>query len=323
MTITESDRSSRRVVVTGASGLVGTALVASLRKAGHPVTRLVRSVPTNGLGPDDALWDPAAGTIDGAALDGAWAVVNLAGEGIGDGKWTDEHKRKVLDSRVRGTTLLATTMAAVDRKPAIFANGSAIGFYGDRGATTVDERVEPGRGFLSEVVEAWEAAAKPASDAGIPVAFLRTGIVMSTRGGALKQQLLPFKLGVGGRLGKGTQYISWISLDDEIGAIRFVLDSALAGGSTGGKPLTGPVNLVAPKPVTNLEFTKALGAALHRPTLLPIPLLALKLLYGAEMVEEMLLSSTRVEAGALTAHGYEFHHTEIGATLEYLLSTHG
>ena len=323
MTITDSDRSSRRVVVTGASGLVGTALVASLRGAGHPVTRLVRSVPKDGLGPDDALWDPVSGTIDGAAIDGAWAVVNLAGEGIADSKWTDEHKRKVLDSRVQGTGLLATTMAAVATKPAIFASGSAIGFYGDRGATVVDERSEPGRGFLAEVVEAWEAASKPAIDAGIPVAFLRTGIVLSTKGGALKQQLLPFKLGVGGRLGKGTQYVSWISLDDEVGAIRFVLDSAFPGGSTGGRALTGPVNLVAPSPATNLEFTKALGSALHRPTLLPIPLFPLKALYGAQMVEEMLLSSTNVSPKTLSAHGYEFQHPELEATLDYLLRTNG
>jgi uncharacterized protein (TIGR01777 family) len=323
MTITDSDRSTRRVVVTGASGLIGSALVTSLRSDGHPVTRLVRAVPKDGLGPDDALWDPAAGTIDGAALDGAWAVVNLAGQGIGEGKWTDEHKRKVLDSRVQGTLLLATTMAALERKPAIFASGSAIGFYGDRGATAVDERAEPGRGFLADVVVAWEAAAAPASAAGIPVAFLRTGIVMSTKGGALKQQLLPFRLGIGGRLGSGDQYLSWISLDDEVGAIRFLLDSTIPGGVTGGKALTGPVNIAAPNPVTNAAFTKALGKALHRPTLLPIPLAPLRLRYGSDMVQEMLLSSTRVQARTLTAHGYVFQHPDLETALGHLLSTHG
>lgn len=301
--------SSQRVVVTGSSGLIGTALCESLAASGHPVVRLVRSNP----GPGRALWDPTKGTIDRSALEGAWAVVHLAGEGIADAKWTDAHKAAVLTSRIQGTTLLAETIAGLTHKPAVFASGSAIGFYGDRDDQVLDEGSPAGTGFLADVVKAWEAATASAAASGVRVVLLRTGIVLSTKGGALKQQLLPFKLGLGGRLGSGNQYLPWISLTDEIAAIEHVLKT---------DSLSGPVNLTAPQPVTNAQFTKALGGALKRPTFLPIPLTPLRVLYGKEMVKEMLLSSANVMPTKLVASGFSFVHTDLGTTLRYLLDSH-
>ncbi len=304
--VNSSETSDRRVVITGATGLIGTALVAALTKAGHPVTRLVRKNATG----DDKLWDPSAGTIDASAIEGAWAVVHLAGEGIGDAKWTPEHKRRVLDSRVKGTTLLAETIAAASNKPTVFASGSAIGFYGSRDSQLLDENASVGTGFLADVVRKWEDSAKAAVDAGVRTVFLRTGIVLSTRGGALKQQLHPFKLGLGGRLGNGTQYLPWITIDDEVRAIIHVLDTA---------SIHGPVNLVAPNPVTNSTFTKALGKVLRRPTLIPIPLLAIKVLYGEEMLKEMLLSSARLSPSVLTSNGFTFAHPTLDEALRHVL----
>lgn len=302
--------SSQRVVVTGASGLIGTALCAELAATGHPVTRLVRRSP----GPGEAQWDPQGGSIDAAALEGAWAVVHLAGEGIGDAKWTEEHKARVLDSRVKGTSLIAATIAGLAVKPSVFASGSAIGFYGDRHDERITEESTAGSGFLADVVKAWEACAQPAIDAGVRTVFLRTGIVMSTRGGALKAQLLPFKLGLGGRFGSGRQYLPWIAVDDEVRAIMHCLIT---------ESLRGPVNLTAPNPVTNAAFTKALGKALRRPTLVPTPLFPVKMLYGAEMVKEMLLSGANVLPTALLASGFAFEHPEIGPALAHLVSTKG
>jgi uncharacterized protein len=297
------------VVVTGSHGRIGTALCAALTADGSQITRLVRSSP----GPQDAVWDIAAGTIDAAKLEGADAVVHLAGEGIADAKWTAEQKRKVLDSRTQGTALLAKTVAALTKKPTVFASGSAIGFYGDRGDEVLDETSKPGTGFLAEVCTAWEASASAAAEAGIRTVFLRTGVVQSTTGGALQKQLLPFKLGIGGRLGSGKQYVPWITLQDEVAAIRHVLATA---------SLRGPVNLTAPNPVTNADYTKALGKAVHRPTLLPIPLLALKVRFGDELVREALLSSARVVPKALLGSGFQFAHPELGEALGYLLKNH-
>jgi uncharacterized protein len=249
-----------------------------------------------------------AGTIDKLAIDGAWAVVHLAGEGIADAKWTDAHKRAVLDSRVQGTTLLANTIASVDRKPRVFASGSAVGFYGDRGDDVITEASGAGTGFLADVVLAWEVAA---TGTGVRTAYLRTGVVLSSLGGALKPQLLPFKLGLGGRLGTGRQYFPWITLGDEVRAIRHVLDT---------ESISGPVNLVAPDAVTNAEFTKALGAALHRPTLLPIPLLPLKLRFGAEMVKEMMLGGARIQPTVLESTGFVFDHPTLADALASVLA---
>jgi uncharacterized protein len=307
-TPTPTETASRRVVVTGSSGLIGTALCAALVKAGHPVTKMVRRSPQAG----EAQWDPAKGTIDATALEGAWAVVHLAGVGIGDAKWTEAHKKAVLDSRVQGTTLLATTMARLTNKPSVFGCGSAIGYYGDRQSEALTESSSRGTGFLADVVDQWEACGKAAEDAGIRTVYLRTGVVLSTKGGALKKQLLPFKLGIGGRFGSGEQYLPWIEIDDEVRAVMHCLNTT---------SLSGPVNLTAPNPVNNNQFTKALGKAVHRPTFLPTPLFPVKLLFGAEMVKEMILGGANVLPRKLQESGFTFTHTEVGAALAHLLKT--
>ncbi|MGI9021682.1 MAG: TIGR01777 family oxidoreductase [Acidimicrobiales bacterium] len=282
------------VVVTGSHGLIGSALAVALEADGHRVTRLVRG---RTAGAHEVAWDPAAGTIDAPGLEGHDAVVHLAGVGIGDHRWTAEHKYQVLESRVRGTALLAETLAGLDRPPAVLASGSAVGFYGDRGDEELTEDAGPGTGFLATVVEAWEAAAAPAVDAGIRVAYLRSGVVLSADGGALRKQLPFFKAGLGGRLGTGRQWLSWITIDDEVGAIRHVLER---------EQISGPVNLCAPEPVTNAEFTRTLGRVLHRPTAVPTPTPALHLMFGKEMVAEMLLGGQRVQPAVLQSTGYTF-----------------
>ena len=296
-----------KVIVSGSHGLIGTAVVARLREQGDHVTRLVRTA----AGDNDVLWDPASGTIDAPALEGHDAVVHLAGVGIGDHRWTPAHKAAVRDSRVKGTELLATTIAGLSRRPSVLASASAVGFYGDRGDEELTEASGPGRGFLAEVVQAWEGATRPAQDAGIRVVRCRSGVVLSTAGGALARQLRPFKLGLGGRLGSGQQYLSWIAIDDEVAAIMRVLTN---------DAIAGPVNLVAPTPVTNREFTSTLGRVLHRPTIVPTPTSALRLLFGAEMVEEMLLAGQRVQPAVLRDRGFEFRHTELEPALRDLLA---
>ena len=292
-----------KVAITGSTGLIGSALVRSLEADGHQVTRIVRGQPS---GPRQVAWNPTGGAIDAAGLEGHDAAVHLAGAGLGDHRWTDDYKAKVLDSRVAGTSLLAETLASLDRPPAVLASGSAVGYYGDRGDEELTEASPPGTGFLSEVVQAWEAAAMPARQGGIRVALVRSGVVQSPQGGALKRLLLPFKLGLGGRIGSGRQWLSWVSLDDEVGAIRHVL---------GEESVSGPVNLTAPDPVTNAEFTRALGRVLHRPTLLPTPTPALQLLLGRELVSEMLLGGQRVLPAVLQASGYSFVHPSLEEAL--------
>jgi len=296
-----------KVAVTGSSGLIGSALVEALEGDGHQVTRLVRGKPA---GPHELGWAPAAGVIDAAGLEGHDAVVHLAGVGIGDHRWTAEHKATVLESRVQGTSLLASTLAGLNRPPAVLASASAVGFYGDRGAQTLTEADGSGTGFLADVVRQWEDAAAPAENAGIRVARLRSGVVLTDKGGALDKQLLPFKMGLGGRVGSGEQYLSWISLDDEIGAIRHVLAT---------ESIRGPVNLTAPAPVTNAEFTRALGTVLGRPTVLPVPKLALHTMFGKEMVAEMLFAGQRVLPAVLQASGFAFVDDEIEAALRRIL----
>lgn len=286
-----------RVAITGSSGLIGTALRKALAERGDDVVRVVRS----NAGAGDVHWDINAGTVDTAALEGVDAVVHLAGAGIGDSRWSDEHKRAVMDSRKIGTALIAEAIAGLDTKPAVFVSGSAIGFYGDRGNEQLREDADAGSGFLAEVVQAWEAAAQPAIDAGIRTAFIRTGIVLSSEGGALKEQLPFFKLGVGGKIGDGSQYWSWISITDQVNAILHIIDG----------DLSGPVNLTAPNPSTNAEFTSALGKALGRPTFLPTPRFALDLRLGKEAVDEMLYASARVLPGALIDDGFSFAHPTI------------
>lgn len=286
-----------KVAITGSSGLIGSALITALEARGDEVVRVVRS----NAGPTDCAWDIYAGTIDAAALAGVDAVVHLAGEGIGEKKWSDDQKKKVLESRTMGTALIAETIALLDPKPSVFVSGSAIGFYGNRGDTKVTERDERGSGFLSDVTTAWEQAAQPAIDAGIRTAMIRTGVVLSTAGGALKEQLPFFKMGIGGKIGNGKQYWSWISITDQIDAMLHILDT----------DISGPVNLTAPNPSTNAEFTKALGNALGRPTFLPTPKPAVQLRLGKEAAEEMLYFSTRVIPEVLLDSGFSFAHPTI------------
>jgi len=300
-----------RIAVSGSSGLIGTALVAAFEGDGHQVTRLVRGdAGATAAGPGRLRWDPSAGTIDAAGLEGHDAVVHLAGVGIGDHKWTPAQKAAILDSRVQGTSLLATTLAGLERPPAVLASASAVGFYGDRGAQPLTETDGAGAGFLADVVRQWEDATEPAAKAGIRVARLRSGVVLTDKGGALDKQLLAFKMGVGGRIGSGEQYLSWISLDDEVAAIRHVLTT---------DTIEGPVNLTAPAPVTNAEFTRALGKVLGRPTVLPVPKLALNTMFGKEMVAEMLLAGQRVLPAVLQATGFTFADVEIEAALRRIL----
>ena len=295
------------VVVTGSHGLIGSELVATLQRAGDTVTRLVRAA----TGPGDAAWDIGASTIDAAALEGHDAVVHLAGAGIGDHRWSDAYKREVRDSRTRGTALLCETLAKLERPPRVLVSGSAVGWYGDRGDEELSEASGPGRGFLASVVKEWEAATEAASDAGIRVVRLRSGVVLSGKGGALKKQLLPFKLGAGGKLGSGKQWLSWIALDDEIAAILHLIRR---------ETLRGPVNATAPNPVTNAEFTEALGAVLHRPTVATVPRLALKALFGGQMATEMLLAGQRVLPRALEASGFRFGFPRVDEALRAMLT---
>lgn len=295
------------VVITGSSGLIGTALRAALEDAGHRPIALVRRAPTPGA--DEIQWDVEAGTIDASSLEGIDAVVHLAGAGIGDKRWNAAYKRLVLESRTKGTALLAETLAGLDDKPSVFLSGSAIGYYGPRGEEIITEATPAGDTFLADVCVQWEAAAQPAVDAGIPTAFLRTGIVQTTEGGALQKQLPLFKLGVGGRFGSGRQYQSWITLDDEVGAIVHLLTAGV----------TGPVNLTAPEPVTNAEFAKTLGKVLKRPAVFPVPAFGPRLLLGREMADALLFESQRILPEVLEASGYTFQHPTLETGLRAVL----
>ena len=296
-----------RVLVTGSSGLIGRELVAELGRRGHETTRLVRR-PAAGAG--EASWDPSAGTIEAAKLEGHGAAVHLAGAGIGDHKWSDDHKRAVLDSRVQGTGLLARTLAQLDRPPNVLASGSAVGFYGYESGEALTEASPKGRGFLADVVAAWEEAAAPAEEAGIRTVKLRSGVVLTAKGGALKKQLLPFKLGAGGRLGTGRQWLSWISLEDEVAAIIHLLTS---------EATQGPVNVTSPEPVTNAEFTDTLVKVLKRPAFMPVPTPALHVLFGKEMTKEMLLGGQKVLPARLQESGYTFGHPGLEGALRHTL----
>ena len=280
-----------KVLISGSSGLIGSALRESLEADGHEVGRLPRTFET---------------PID---FSGADAVVHLAGESIAHGRWTPAKKQRIEASRVHGTRQLAEQLARSASKPRVFICASAVGFYGNRLDEKLDDASSPGAGFLAAVCRKWEAAAQPAEEAGIRTVWIRSGVVLSTAGGALKQMLPPFKWGGGGMIGNGRQYMSWISLADEVGIIRFLIDAPAVGGA---------VNLVAPEPVTNLEFTQTLGKVLHRPTLLPLPAFAARLLFG-EMADELLLGSTRVFPQRLLDAGYSFRHTHLQAALEELL----
>ncbi len=294
-----------KILVSGSSGFIGSALIPFLKAQGHPVTRLVRSTPH----PREVFWDPAAGRIDQSALEGFDGVIHLAGDPIATERWTLTKKAHIRESRTQGTRLLAEALARLSRPPKVMACASAIGYYGNRGDEMLREESRAGTGFLAEVGQQWEAAAEPAARAGIRVAYLRIGVVLSPKGGALKMMLPPFQLGIGGRLASGKQYMSWIALDDIIGALHHLLIT---------DPLRGPVNGVAPHPVTNAEFTKILGRVLHRPTIFPVPAVALRLMFG-ELADEVLLASVRVEPAQLLRTGYRFRYKDLEEALRHLL----
>ncbi|HYN01302.1 MAG TPA: TIGR01777 family oxidoreductase [Vicinamibacteria bacterium] len=295
-----------KVVVTGASGLLGSALVPFLTAGGHEVVRLVRRAPRS---KDEARWDPEAGEIDAAALEGTDAVVHLAGENIAGGRWTEARKALLRSSRVGPTELLARALAGLTKKPKVLVSASAIGYYGNRGDAWVTEKDAPAADFLGRLSVEWEAAAEPARKAGIRVVHPRFGIVLSPAGGALGKMLLPFKAGLGGVVGPGTQYMSWIALDDVLGVVHHLLDRA---------DLEGPVNAAAPEPVTNAVFTKTLGRVLGRPTVASVPAFALRLALG-EMADAALLSSTRVRPERLQASGYRFRFPDLEGALRHVL----
>ncbi|MGC1211166.1 MAG: TIGR01777 family oxidoreductase [Micromonospora sp.] len=297
-----------RILMAGASGFLGTRLVDRLTSDGHQVTRLVRRAPRT---PDERQWNPSAAQLDPAAVADADAVVNLAGAGVGDKRWNDEYRKLIRTSRVDSTTTLAITIAglpAADR-PTVLLNSSAVGWYGNTGDRVVEEDAPASEGFLADVCRVWEAATRPAEDAGVRVVRLRTGLPLHRDGGLLKPQLLPFKLGIAGKLGSGRQWLPWISMRDWLDAMMFLLDR---------DDLAGPVNVVGPNPVTNAEFTKELARQLHRPAIIPIPGLALKVVLGGFAHEA--LTSTRVLPGVLTRAGFRFRHPDLASGLHAALA---
>jgi uncharacterized protein (TIGR01777 family) len=294
-------------VVSGSSGLIGRALLRKLSDEGHEIITLVRRPPRG----NEVQWDPPRATIDSAGLEGCDAVVNLAGAGIGDRRWSPARKREILESRVGSTALLCQTLAGLTRRPRVLVNASAIGVYGSRGDEVLTEDSAAGTGFLAEVCGAWESATSSAESAGIRVVHLRTSVVLAAEGGALARQLSIFKLGLGGRLGRGDQWLSWISLSDELRAILHVLTQ---------ESHSGPVNAVAPSPVTNASFTRALGSALHRPAVLVVPGAALRMALGREMADEMVLASQRVLPERLQASGFSFDHPSVDQAIAAALA---
>jgi uncharacterized protein (TIGR01777 family) len=301
--------SSGPVAITGASGLIGSALSRSLDRDGIEIRPLVRESAEPGSG--EVMWDPARGIIEPDKLRGVAAVVHLAGEPVGR-RWTAERKRRIRDSRVNGTRRLAESLAALPEPPAVLVSASAVGYYGDRGDEILDEDSPPGEGFLPETGRGWEQATTPAADAGIRTVSLRFGVVLDRDGGALERLLLPFQLGLGGPIGNGRQWMSWIALEDVVRAIRFAIDTP---------DLTGATNVVAPEPVRNAEFAKELGKALNRPAVIPVPAAALRVAFG-EMADATLLTSHRVVPRRLTSAGFEFSYPRLPDALQAALQ-HG
>jgi uncharacterized protein (TIGR01777 family) len=297
-----------RVLISGSTGLVGTALGEALTSAGHTVSPLLR--PGRTASPGSVRWDPAARDgFDAAAAEGAEAVVHLAGESIASGRWNDRRKAELRSSRVAATRNLVDGLGRMRRKPAVLVSASAIGYYGDRGDEELTEASAPGRDFLADLAVEWEAEAARAEEHGIRVVIVRFGIILSPRGGALQRMLLPFRMGVGGRLGSGKQWMSWVSLPEVVAIIGHVIENPA---------VRGPVNAVAPNPVRNSEFTQTLGRVLRRPTVFPAPAFALRLLLG-EMADALLLSSQRVLPEQLATSGYRFRHEQLETALRDVL----
>jgi uncharacterized protein (TIGR01777 family) len=295
-----------KIAITGASGLVGTSLIKELKSSGHQILRLVRHVPKS---PDEVRWDIAKGEIDSAALEGIDAAINLAGDNVAEGRWTDEKKKSIRDSRVLGTRLLVSALTKLDPKPRVLVSASAIGIYGDRGDEVVDESSAWGDGFLADVCKEWEAETKPAVDAGIRVVCPRIGAVLSNKGGAFPKLVLPFRLFAGGKIGSGTQYFSWITLED---LVRMIVASLT------DEQYVGPINAVSPEPVTNAELARRLGEKMSRPSFFTVPEFVLKVALG-QMAEETALSSTRVAPTRLKELGFEFESPTLDSALEKLL----
>jgi hypothetical protein len=301
------DLTPQRIAITGGTGMIGTALTAFLKNAGHDVSVITRSPD-----PDDPLsigWNPRDGKLDSSRLEGMDTIIHLAGAGIADERWTDERKRIILESRTLSTTLLSETLAGLSKKPSLFISASAVGFYGDQDSTHVDESSPAGTGFLADVCSAWESAAAPARKAGIRVVHPRLGVVIAGAGGALKKMLPAFQLGAGGRLGDGKQGMAWTSLDDVVYSFYHIIAT---------ESLDGPVNIVSPAPLTNAEFTKQLGKAIHRPTIVPVPAFAIKTLFG-EMGEAALLEGSLVEPSKLRTSGYQWTHSSLVEAVRFEL----
>ena len=297
-----------RIAVTGSTGLIGKALLSHLHDNGHETVALVRRAPQSA---SEVQWDPTRGTLNAKDLEGVQGVVHLAGAGIGDKRWTDSYKKEILESRTKSTALLAARLTELEQQPTVFLSGSAIGIYGPRDGEVLGEDASHVNNFLASVCEEWESAASPAVTAGIRTAFLRTGIVLSPKGGALKKQLPLFKIGAGGKFGNGKQWQSWISITDEVRAITHLLTSTLAG----------PVNLTAPTPVTNAEFTKTLAKVLRKPAFMAIPPVGPKLLLGSELADALLFTGQRVVPNALLGDGFRFSHSTLEEALRNLLQS--
>jgi uncharacterized protein (TIGR01777 family) len=295
-----------KILISGSHGLVGTALIKSLEPEGYEIFRLVRHYPGSS---SEIEWSPDRYSIALSLIEGFDAVVHLAGESIAEGRWTDEKKKRIRESRVKGTRLLGDALANLTRPPKTFISASAVGYYGDRGDELLTESSTPGDDFLSEVCVEWEKATELAREKGIRTVNCRFGIILSPDGGALKKMLPPFRMGIGGRIGDGKQWMSWIALDDVIGALKFALTN---------ESLAGPVNFVAPNPVRNAEFTKRLGRVLSRPTLFPIPAFGIRLMFG-EMADALLLSSQRVEPQRLRNAGFDFQYPTLEGALRHVL----
>ncbi|MCO6043989.1 TIGR01777 family oxidoreductase [Aeoliella sp. ICT_H6.2] len=300
---------SQVIAIGGASGLIGSALCTALELDGHTVKRLVRRPVKD---PDrEIYWKPSAGEIDTDALQGVDATVHLGGAGLAEHRWTDEYKQKIRESRVKSTRLLCETLAGFEKKPRVHVNASAIGYYGVRGDERIDETSPGGKGYLADVCRDWETATQPAWESGIRVCQIRIGVVLSSEGGALSKMLTPFRMGAGGTLGSGDQYMSWVALADVVSAIQFALDH---------DPLHGAVNATAPNPVTNREFTQTLGELLHRPTVMRTPAFAVRLMVGSEMADELLLGGARIYPTRLTGEGFEFACPDIRTALKAALA---